>query len=709
MDPSKQATIDSLPDEPIRPLPASEEDKPIRFVVDEAEGVKKSAVSRVLEGKATGRLSEEDLEALRNEILRRVGVTEKDGSVREPDLDDKEDLAKIAEKKDVWITKGEDASEAGIRRGILVGMDLADARSKFLLTEMLPLQKESLKINMELTRNLADEVVSVLPLVPLPIATPPLLGLLTGDKLPPVEDTFSVLRIYTSVLFWLKTSNDRAVFNRIRASFDWAFEQALKATFTKDIPREEMEKNLRRWHGLCTFIDESPFKDVEHLLSEVSEKRVAVAFKALRDDLYVVSADEGGWEPWKKEDRPTVEEVVPRCLDIRDNTIAKAQDAVAAFDRDASYETLLAALYAHSVAILNAYEGEILVLLTRCVDPVPMDPRYCSAFLTQLAIPDTAHVDESIVRQTARNRKILASVRKTVFPEMDPKLTRKEAIFPSRRELEQLLAFVGVLKTAFFDGTDDDKAEMREKMARGWMEERAKITGNNPVKQLRRAAKKKAKETPIEPPVGPSPENPVGVDRDRVAEHAIDKEPAPQEAPIPTPSLSEEPFDGIKLVEGAWDIVCSACYEPGNHEACTQDHIDGRDGLPPGRVHVVPVSMERKLGAIKHTNLGAWPRIVANRYRGGVDTHFISEESHEQKGQPNVFEDALKQVDVDGKPYIRAVKYGTLCVPCYEAGVRTACEHPVVDTPTRIHRGFPVKLEEEDTEKTSPREGSAAV
>lgn len=155
----------------------------------------------------------------RREILKKFKIIGKDGVTRKADLTNKDDVEELSKKMNVMIKMNGVSTnpEVGF---IQIGPHDIDFKSK-----VLPVDPNVFFIIMTQYELEENKKVCLLPLITIPVFTPKLLCMLTGEKLLKVMDSFSVIRVYSSFIKYslssdLVTSRKKIVCDELIRKFD---------------------------------------------------------------------------------------------------------------------------------------------------------------------------------------------------------------------------------------------------------------------------------------------------------------------------------------------------------------------------------------------------------------------------------------------------------------------------------------------------------
>lgn len=359
-------------------------------------------------------------------------------SERRADLNNPDDMQKLAETVNVFV-KGEKEPQkqlSDIQTGVLglgpnnFPKDIAMGMNK---SKILPIFGVIQKEEFNLQLNSVDDILVLVPLISLPVYTPKLVMLATGERFFSVADSFSILRYYIVLIKVL----GKVDFTKSRklAAITWLQVRLNNRKLTKKELKDfadntiilEDKVNLASPHDLIKSFEEGTldFTKIENLKKYIKE----------------VKKYKNEWDKGQTYREDIVEEHREFKIELVEELNKKIDAENLNPVKD--YDRIVKALYEMTFKFLNCYEIQIMRLYEEaCIKPCKLKD-FRADLVTKPACPNLEEINEETIQGIKKSRELFTRLRNQFLSKIEVEEgTKIHPAYPTNLEIHGYLKFL---------------------------------------------------------------------------------------------------------------------------------------------------------------------------------------------------------------------------------------------------------------------------
>jgi hypothetical protein len=348
------------------------------------------------------KIEESKVQEIRSNVL---SITDENGETRIADLGSKEDLERLATKHKTYKNQEGKRESSDPKTGVL-RLEKKDIPTSFELGDQFPIKSILLDNEMKKSSGVIDSLLMLIPLIPVPVYTPNMYMLITGQPCSVVSDSFSILRIY------MICKNIILGRPELRSRTHMSIRSIQKFHQMGILD----EKTLRGFINNCTLRSDSKIGNLEYLMPLFNTGSIT---KEIFDELLasissVNRCEKASWSTTKT----CTEDILSKFTNRR---IELSETACTLFDsiNTATFDTptiirISECLNMVTTWFLQSYEEEICDLYTLAAEK-PIEgfkkERYRSSMLSVMKWPNRSEIGDELLGNIDKNGRTITKIR----------------------------------------------------------------------------------------------------------------------------------------------------------------------------------------------------------------------------------------------------------------------------------------------------------
>lgn len=423
----------------------------MRVFCKNPENKKESIYDRMKKDPRFQKVEEEEIRKIQEKFYSLLSITDHDtGKSRLANLKDEKDLKELCTTRNVFVRKS--GSEGQLPSDPKTGyISLRhetlseDFQRAIQEAGLLPIVPAILKDEMETHKNSVDDIILWFPLINVPVYTSNLIMLLTGEAVLPVSDSFSMFRLYITII-------------RFLGSVD--FTKSRKFTVINWLGNLFQSKKLKR-KQLVKFVKNAILKDDKELLASPNDLLIAFDEKRLnlqdilrlKDYLKDVKKYDCGWSNNRIFREDIIEENIIDKKELCEQLYNKINEIDSQNAQD-WYNKMIDIIYIFTFKYLHCYEICIMRLFEDASIKPTIPQRHRTDLATKPNIPLTEHINSEFEKLLLKNRKEITTIRneiliKTMDSDTIP-IIHKQGM-PTLSEINSFISFL-----TYYAKTEED-------------------------------------------------------------------------------------------------------------------------------------------------------------------------------------------------------------------------------------------------------------
>ena len=423
----------------------------MRVFCKNPENKKESIYDRMKKDPRFQKVEEEEIRKIQEKFDSLLSITDHDtGKSRLANLKDEKDLKELCTTRNVFVrksgTEGQLPSDPKTGYISLRHETLPeDFQRAIQEAGLLPIVPAILKDEMETHKNSVDDIILWFPLINVPVYTSNLIMLLTGEAVLPVSDSFSMFRLYITII-------------RFLGSVD--FTKSRKFTVINWLGNLFQSKKLKR-KQLVKFVKNAILKDDKELLASPNDLLIAFDEKRLnlqdilrlKDYLKDVKKYDCGWSNNRIFREDIIEENIIDKKELCEQLYNKINEIDSQNAQD-WYNKMIDIIYIFTFKYLHCYEICIMRLFEDASIKPTIPQRHRTDLATKPNIPLTEHINSEFEKLLLKNRKEITTIRneiliKTMDSDTIP-IIHKQGM-PTLSEINSFISFL-----TYYAKTEED-------------------------------------------------------------------------------------------------------------------------------------------------------------------------------------------------------------------------------------------------------------
>ncbi len=414
----------------------------MRVFCENPENKKESIYDRMKKDPRFQKVEEEEIQKIQEQIYSLLAITDHDtGKLRLANLKDEKDLKELCTTRNVFVRKsGSEGQLPSDPKTGYISLRYETLPEDFqrVIQEagLLPIVPAILKDEMETHKNSVDDIILWFPLINIPVYTSNLIMLLTGESVFPISDSFSIFRLYITII-------------RFLGSVD--FTKSRKITAINWLGNLFQSKKLKRKH-LVKFVKNAILRDDKELLASPNDLLIAFDEKRLnlqdilrlKDYLQDVKKYDCGWS----NNRIFREDIIEETMNDKRGLCEQLYNKINGIDSQNIqdwYNKMIDIIYFFTFKYLHCYEICIMRLFEDASIKPTIPQKHRTDLATKSNIPLIEHINSELETLLIKHRKEITTIRNetlTKTMDSDTMAIIHEQGMPTLSEINSFISFL---------------------------------------------------------------------------------------------------------------------------------------------------------------------------------------------------------------------------------------------------------------------------
>ncbi len=400
------------------------------------------------------KLTTNELYELENHFGSLLNIDDGNGNSHTANLNDENDMKQLCATNNVFVYTGKE-TKLPLHGYVSLRYETLPQEFQIQLKKMeiLPLQPEILKDQISVNRNNVDDIMLWFPLINLPVFTSSLTMLLTMEAVFSVSDSFSMFRLYITIILLLNSvdfTKSRKVF-----AINWLSNLFQSKKLTKDHLVKFAENAILK-EGSSSFV--SP----NDLITAFNENRLTLEnIERLKDYLKDVRKwNECEWANDIVFREDIIEENTNDKKELLQELYEKINEIVDQKNAEDWYKKVVDVIYNLTFKYLHCYEICIMRLLEDASFNPTIPEKYRTDLATKIDIPSTEYINHEIEKLLIKHREDINKIRNTILlktESIQKNENKEDSLFQPEKgmpTLPQIYSYISFLE--YYADTEED-------------------------------------------------------------------------------------------------------------------------------------------------------------------------------------------------------------------------------------------------------------
>ena len=369
-----------------------------------AQPMTKELYERMKQDPRFKKVEEEEIEKARKYMEELLTIVDDEGCQRQADLKNEEDVRKLAFTRNLFVLNKECVTEPkDIKTGFL------RVRPETMPQDVnphnfLPIYPAIMLEDFLAHRNSNDDILLWFPLINIPVFTPTLLMLLTGEALAPTSDSFSIFRIYQISIHFL-THVDFTI-SRRTSCLNWLCSRLQSGRLQRD-------DIVLFANNVAVADGQKEFFNPNDLIKKFDEKTLCLEDIDRLQSEYVSNINKygAGWSKDKVFREDVIEEHTQDLQDLTEELYTRIESVMKCDDASQRQEGVLSVLFMMTVKFLHRYEISIMRLFWEASSKKSIPNGYWASLVTKTEQPLQTEVNAEVEECIIKNRQEITQLR----------------------------------------------------------------------------------------------------------------------------------------------------------------------------------------------------------------------------------------------------------------------------------------------------------